>query len=79
MVIDAADVTFIDSTGMSILVRLARDGEANSYPVALHHAPGTLRELLSITGVDRLLPVAHDGDEQPPGVPRTGRHGEGQA
>lgn len=64
VVIDAADVTFIDSTGMSILVRLARDGEANGYPVTLQHAPWTLRELLTITGVDQLLPVADDDDEQ---------------
>ena len=53
--IDAREVTFMDSTGMSILVRLARDGEAIGYPVTLHNAPWMLRELLSITGVDRLL------------------------
>lgn len=57
LVIDAQDVTFIDSTGMSILVRLARDAEANGYPVSLQNAPWMLRELLSITGVDQLLPV----------------------
>ena len=57
VVIDARDVTFMDSTGMSILVRLARDGEARGYPVTLENAPWLLRELLSITGVDKLLPV----------------------
>ena len=55
VVIDAEQVTFMDSTGMSILVRLARDGEAHGYPVSLQNAPWMLRELLSITGVDRLL------------------------
>jgi anti-anti-sigma factor len=74
VIIDAADVTFMDSTGMSILVRLARDGEANGYPVALHHAPWMLRELLSITGVDKLLPVdggraASDVSGEPAGEP----------
>ena len=58
LVIDAHDVTFIDSTGMSILVRLARDAEAHGYPVSLQNAPWMLRELLSITGVDQLLPVS---------------------
>lgn len=53
--IDAQQVTFMDSTGMSILVRLARDGEIRGYPVTLHNAPWMLRELLAITGVDRLL------------------------
>lgn len=57
VVIDARDVTFIDSTGMSILVRLARDAEAGGYPVRLDNAPWMLRELLTITGVDQLLPL----------------------
>ena len=57
LVIDAQDVTFIDSTGMSILVRLARDAEAHGYPVSLQNAPWMLRELLNITGVDQLLPM----------------------
>ncbi|WP_024288928.1 STAS domain-containing protein [Cellulomonas sp. KRMCY2] len=65
VVIDARGVTFIDSTGMSILVRLARDGEAGGYPVTLHNAPWMLRELLSITGVDRLLPLTDDEDVTP--------------
>lgn len=57
VVIDAGGVTFIDSTGMSILVRLARDGEARGYPVSVRNAPWMLQELLTITGVDRLLPL----------------------
>lgn len=57
VVIDTADVTFIDSTGMSILVRLARDGEQRGYRVTVRNAPWMLQELLAITGVDRLLPI----------------------
>ena len=66
LVIDARDVTFMDSTGMSVLVRLARDAEAKGYPVSLHNAPWVLRELLTITGVDRLLPMADDGEDDGP-------------
>lgn len=58
VVIDAADVSFVDSAGLSVLVRLARDAEAGGYPVVLAHAPWMLKELLTITGVDRLLPFA---------------------
>lgn len=58
LVIDAGGVTFMDSTGMSVLVRLARDAEAGSYPISLVNAPWNLRELLTITGVDRLLHIA---------------------
>ena len=64
VVIDATDVTFVDSAGMSVLVRLARDAEAGGYPVVLEHAPWMLKELLTITGVDRLLPFA-PGEEVP--------------
>ena len=57
LVVDAGGVTFMDSTGMSVLVRLARDGEARGYPVTLDNASWSLRELLAITGVDRLLQI----------------------
>ena len=69
--IDARDVTFMDSTGMSILVRLARDAEAGGYPVSLHNAPWVLRELLTITGVDRLLPMT-DAEDDAPGESQAG-------
>ena len=62
VVIDASDVTFVDSAGMSVLVRIARDAEAGGYPVVLEHAPWMLKELLTITGVDRLLPFAQGED-----------------
>jgi anti-anti-sigma factor len=64
LVIDAAEVTFVDSAGMSVLVRLARDAEANGYPVVLRDPPWMLKELLTITGVDRLLPSAQ-GEPHP--------------
>jgi anti-anti-sigma factor len=58
LVIDAGDVTFVDSAGMSVLVRLARDAEACGYPAVLRNAPWMLKELLTVTGVDLLLPFA---------------------
>lgn len=64
LVIEAADVTFVDSAGMSVFVRMARDAEANGYSVVLRRAPWMLKELLTITGVDRLLPFA-EGEPHP--------------
>ncbi len=64
VVVDAGEVTFVDSAGMSILVRIARDAEAGGYPIVLEHAPWMLKELLTITGVDRLLPFA-EGEATP--------------
>lgn len=63
VVIEAGRVSFVDSAGMSILVRLARDAEAGGYPAELRHAPWMLRELMTITGIDRLLPFADDTTE----------------
>ena len=71
VVIDAKDVTFIDSTGMSILVRIARDAETGGYPVELRNTPWMLRELLTITGVDQLLPFTSDEADDPTDTPGT--------
>lgn len=60
VVVEARDVTFIDSAGMSILVRLARDAQAGDYPVEVHNAPWMMRELLTITGVDTILTLVDD-------------------
>ena len=64
LVVDASEVTFVDSAGMSVLVRLARDAEAGGYSVVLRNAPWMLKELLTVTGVDRLLPFA-EGEATP--------------
>lgn len=64
LVIDAAEVAFVDSAGMSVLVRMARDAESNGYAIVLRNAPWNLKELLTVTGVDRLLPFA-DGETHP--------------
>ena len=66
LVIEAGDVTFVDSAGMSILVRLARDAENAGYPVVLRNAPWMLKELLTITGVDRLIPFEEAGEAHGP-------------
>ena len=64
VVVDASEVTFVDSAGMSVLVRLARDAEAGGYTVVLQNAPWMLKELLTVTGVDRLLPFG-EGEPAP--------------
>ena len=69
LVVDATDVTFVDSAGMSVLVRMARDAEAGGYSVVLRNAPWMLKELMTVTGVDRLLPFA-EGEPTPERPPR---------
>lgn len=61
VVIDTADVTFVDSAGISVLVRLARDAERHGYGATLRNASPMLQDLLAVTGVDRLLPFEDAG------------------
>lgn len=55
VVVDMAEVTFIDSTGLGGLVRSARRVERVGAPLVLR-APGpTVRRVLRLTGVERML------------------------
>lgn len=58
--VDVQHVTFMDSTGVAFLARLARQSPA---PVVLLHPTPEVRYLLDITGVSRLLtlPAGPDG------------------
>jgi anti-sigma B factor antagonist len=53
--VDCRDVTFMDSTGLSVLVRVVRDATAEGRSV--HYLGGTAQvtELLTATGVDRWM------------------------
>ncbi|WNB84361.1 STAS domain-containing protein [Cellulomonas sp. ATA003] len=52
MTIDCRDVEFMDSTGLSVLVRLVRDGAADGRPMTFLGAPDMVLQLLRTTGVD---------------------------
>ena len=57
MVIDFAGVTFIDTTGLAALVKAARRlGRAGATMRIANASPHAVR-VLSITGVDRTIPV----------------------
>ena len=49
--VDAADVTFLDSTGLSVLVRLARDAAERGLPLRLTAVSPRVADLLEQTGV----------------------------
>jgi anti-anti-sigma factor len=52
MTLDCRDVEFMDSTGLSVLVRLVRDAAADGRPVDLLGTSAQVRALLATTGVD---------------------------
>ncbi|MGV3759842.1 MAG: STAS domain-containing protein [Actinomycetota bacterium] len=56
VILDVSAMTFIDSTGLRVLVALAREGTT---PV-LRGANNHLRELLKTTSLDQLVVLADD-------------------
>jgi anti-anti-sigma factor len=53
--VDCRDVTFMDSTGLSVLVRVLRDADAQGRAVRFLGATPQVQDLLSATGVDRWM------------------------
>jgi anti-anti-sigma factor len=52
LTVDCRDVDFMDSTGMSILVRIVRDATDDGRPVRFLGASEPVRHLLEVTGFD---------------------------
>jgi anti-sigma B factor antagonist len=56
--IDMRELTFIDSTGISALLRAADAGRTGGHVVEFVRSEGPVERTLRIAGVDRLLPLA---------------------
>jgi anti-sigma B factor antagonist len=56
VVVDLARVQFIDSSGLSALLRLRRLALARGRSVVLRDVPPFVARLLSLSGVDQVLP-----------------------
>jgi anti-anti-sigma factor len=59
VVVDLGEVTFVDSGGLSALIRLHKRVIAHGGRVLLRSASWQLRRVLSITALDRSFPDAH--------------------
>jgi anti-sigma B factor antagonist len=57
VVLDLGSVTFLDSTGLSALVVAGQAAKANGIPLRLREVPRRVANLLTLTGLDGLLPV----------------------
>lgn len=57
--VDAQHVTFMDSSGIAFLARIAT---RSTHPVRIIHAPETVRFLLEVTRIGELLEVVEDED-----------------
>jgi anti-sigma B factor antagonist len=59
VVLDLSDVTFIDSTGLNVLVAALRSCEQNGCRLELEpDLPAQVSRVFEITGLDTVLPIA---------------------
>ncbi|HET6793139.1 MAG TPA: STAS domain-containing protein [Acidimicrobiales bacterium] len=59
LVIDVEQVSFIDSAGVGFLVSAHRRAIASGKSLVVERAWGHVRKVIEMTGVDRLVLVAH--------------------
>ena len=63
VLLDFAEVTFIDSTGLGVLVKAHRTAESTHAQFAVVHPTRHTRKLMRVLGLDQLLYV-YDNPEQ---------------
>ncbi|MFF2548846.1 STAS domain-containing protein [Kitasatospora sp. NPDC058063] len=57
LVVDLADLSFCDSTGLNALLTARLEAQANSVQLILAAPPSQLQRLLEITGADEILTI----------------------
>ena len=58
IVLDLAELSFIDSTIISVLIMARKRADAAEGRVELQNVPARIQRILAITGIDTLFPVA---------------------
>jgi anti-sigma B factor antagonist len=58
LVIDLAECTFLDSTGIGAIIQLRNTAKGLSKDVVLSNVPARIGKILAITGLDTVLTVA---------------------
>jgi anti-anti-sigma factor len=62
VVLDFAGVTFMDSSGLNVLVAAASQSPTPN-TVRIRNAPVSVQRLLAITGLNEVIPVEDDGSD----------------
>jgi anti-anti-sigma factor len=57
VVLDLAELKFMDSTGLRVLLRAREAADAGRWEIGLRNVPPTIRRLFDITGVHAALPA----------------------
>jgi anti-anti-sigma factor len=64
LVLDLRGVTFMDSTGLRLLMQLLDDAEQHRYAVTIVRPPPSVLRVIEISGLDRLLPLVDEPTER---------------
>jgi anti-sigma B factor antagonist len=67
--LDMGEVTFVDSTGLSSILKILIYLRARHCKLVVLHPQSQLRRVIELSGLDELLPV-DDGDRDERAVPR---------
>jgi anti-anti-sigma factor len=62
-VLDLADVTFCDSSGLRFILHLLAEGERRGRDVTLSHVRRAVRRTFEVTGLDHLVPIGDSPDD----------------
>ncbi len=57
VLLDLAELSFIDSTIISVLIMARKRADTSDGEVRLRAVPGRIQRILAITGIDSLFPV----------------------
>ena len=60
LILDLAEVGFMDSSGLSVLVSVFKAARAKSGDVALLHLSPTVRSLIELTRLQQVFPIFDD-------------------
>ena len=60
IVLDLRAVTFMDSSGLRLLVELQRDAEADGFRVVVVRGPASLQRLLQLSGLEHRIRMVDD-------------------
>lgn len=64
LVLDLRDVTFMDSTGLRLVIELARSSEGDGWKLALVDGPAAVRRVFDATALRARLPFVEAPDGQ---------------
>ncbi len=65
LILDLRELDFMDSTGLSVLVRAHQAAEESGRPLSLVKGPPQVQRLLSLTGVAERLNVVETPEDAP--------------